>query len=89
MLRWFRIWPIDVAENSLLSAQIDAFDISDKFFPPSGWLPHNVKLYSHDITVPFPEEMLGVYDVVHFRSFLTLSTNQLRQMLDSAITLLS
>lgn len=80
---------MDVAEDSSLSAEVDAFDVSNKFFPPSAFLPSNIKLRLYDICSPFPEELLGKYDVVHFRLFLTLSTSKLDQMLENAITLLS
>ena len=83
------IWPTDVAEDTSRLTEIDGFDISDKYFPPRAWLPSNVKLHLHDIYVPFPERFYGYFDVVHLRLFLTLSTTQVTQILQNAITLLS
>ena len=89
LILWaLRIWAIDVAEELSRSVDVDAFDISDKFFPPSSWLPSNLTLRRQDIFKEFPEELHGKYDVVHFRLFLTLSTDRLRQALDNAIKLL-
>ncbi|KAF2187593.1 hypothetical protein K469DRAFT_704495 [Zopfia rhizophila CBS 207.26] len=82
------IWAIDVAENSSPLAEVDGFDISDKFFPPSNWLPKNITLRLQDVFSSFPDELLGKYDVVHFRLFLTLSTSRLSQALENAVKLL-
>ena len=68
---------------------IHGYDISDKFFPPSAWLPSNVSLHLHDIYEPFPEGSNGQFDVVHLRLFLTLSTAQVAQILQNAKMLLS
>lgn len=84
-----RIWPTDVAEDTSLLTDIDGFDISDKFFPPRAWLPNNVKLHLHDIYNPFPEHFQRHFDLVHLRLFLTLSTIQVTQILENAMTLLS
>ncbi|MCJ1351570.1 MAG: hypothetical protein MMC33_001554 [Icmadophila ericetorum] len=84
------IWPIDVADDhhSLSTGEIDAFDISDAFFPPSAWLPPNVKLHLHDIYKPFPEQFRGQFDIIHLRLFLTLSKSQVDTILQNAMTLL-
>ncbi|KAF4628606.1 hypothetical protein G7Y89_g9541 [Cudoniella acicularis] len=84
------IWPTDVVETISTGTKfhVDGFDISDKFFPPSAWLPENVKLYIHDIYQPFPEEFKGQFEVVHLRLFLTLSRQQVVQILQNALELL-
>jgi hypothetical protein len=84
-----RVWAIDVAEDAGLKAEVYAFDISEKFFPPRPWLPSNLTVELHDVGVPFLAEHLGQYNVVHFRLFLTLTTEKLGQLLENAITLLS
>ena len=84
-----RIWPIDVAENTSLQAEVDGFDLSNKFFPPRAWLPSNIRLHLQDVYKPFPEAFSGLFDVVHLRLFLTLSADQVMQILQKAMTLLS
>ncbi|KAF2478183.1 uncharacterized protein BDR25DRAFT_275981 [Lindgomyces ingoldianus] len=81
-------WPISLAEDPTISVEIDAFDISNAFFPPSVWVPGNVKLHLHDIYNPFPEEFLGNFDVVHLRLFLTLSMEKVNTILRNAMALL-
>lgn len=78
-----------MAEDSQRRAEVDAFDLSERFFPPQAWLPANVRLHRHDITQPFPAEMLGQFDVVNLRLFLTLSEQQVQVFVRNAITLLS
>jgi hypothetical protein len=79
---------LDVAENRSLSAKVDGFDLYDKFFPPSPWLPANLKLHIHDICSPFPNHLIGQYDVAHFRLFITLPRDKLQQMIQNAFKLL-
>jgi hypothetical protein len=80
---------LDLAEDPFLQTEIDAFDIGNAFFPPSAWLPENVRLHLHDVYDPFPERFHGQFDVVHLRLFLTLSKAQIARMLQNALTLLS
>ena len=68
---------------------VHGYDISDKFFPPSAWLPSNVSLHLHDIYKPFPEDSNSQFDVVHLRLFFNLSSAQLAQVLQNAKMLLS
>lgn len=58
-------------------------------FPPAQWLPKSVKLHTQDIFDAFPEHLLGQYDVVHLRLFLTLSKAQIRPLLRNVVKLLS
>ena len=51
------------------TASIDAFDILPVQCPPTQWLPKSVFLMPYDISLPFPELMLGHYDVVHIELF--------------------
>ncbi|MCJ1479794.1 hypothetical protein MMC13_008480 [Lambiella insularis] len=82
------IWPIDIAESLSTRVEVDGFDLSDHFFPPASWLPTNVHLHLHDIYHPFPEHFRGVFNVVHLRLFLTLSTDQAKRILENATALL-
>ncbi|KJZ79979.1 hypothetical protein HIM_00693 [Hirsutella minnesotensis 3608] len=43
------------------------FDISAAQFPKPSSLPGNVRLHTHDIRQPFPQEMQGSFDLVHCR----------------------
>lgn len=83
------IWSLDIAQDPALSVSIDGFDVSDKFFPPSAWLPDNVVLHMHDVTTPFPEPFTGKFDLVHLRLFINLPPAKVKAMLQQAITLLS
>ena len=83
------MWAIDAAEDSSLQADVFAFDLSDKFFPPAAWIPKNMELKVHDILEPFSSDIVGTLDVVHFRLFLMLGEDILGKMIDNAVTLLS
>ena len=62
------IWPIELSRE-LPTASIDAVDLSLAQCPPKTWLPKNIALIRHDIFLPFPESMVGKYDVVHIQLF--------------------
>lgn len=81
------IWPITVADD-FTSGEVHGFDISEKFFPPSTWLPSNVELHVHDIYEPFPESFVGQFDVVHLRLFLSLSATKVSSIICNIFTLL-
>lgn len=87
--RFCSIWAIDIAEDPKLDATVVAFDISDKFFPPTAWLPSNLTLCIHDILRPFPDNLLRTFEVLHLRLFLTLTAEKLGRIIENAITLLS
>ncbi|PVH97414.1 hypothetical protein DM02DRAFT_597673 [Periconia macrospinosa] len=82
------VWAIDVAEDQSFEADVHAFDISNKFFPPTPWLPPNVTLHRQDICSKFPSTLLETFDVVHFRLFIMLDEENIRSMVKSAISLL-
>ncbi|KAI9706996.1 MAG: hypothetical protein M1820_004584 [Bogoriella megaspora] len=46
---------------------LDGFDISAEKFPNQESLPHGVLLKTYDLRMPFPEELIGTYDIVHSR----------------------
>ena len=60
------IWLIDVARE-YATARLDGFDVNTSQAPPEQWLPSNITLKTWNIFDDVPEEMLGVYDVVHVR----------------------
>jgi hypothetical protein len=82
------VWAIDVAEDSKLDATVHAFDVSTKFFPPAEWLPPRLTLHVQDVQAPFPDKLLGKFDLVHYRLFLTLTAEKLGLMVENAVTLL-
>ncbi|CAF9909655.1 hypothetical protein IMSHALPRED_008434 [Imshaugia aleurites] len=63
------IWPIELSRQLPPTASIDAVDLSLAQCPPEAWLPKNVTLIAHDAFLPFPESMVGKYDIVHIQLF--------------------
>ncbi|PQE28130.1 UMTA methyltransferase family protein [Rutstroemia sp. NJR-2017a BBW] len=61
------IWLLELSDTCPTTAQLDGFDISPAQFPPKEWLPENVNLFIQDIFKPFPQEMIGTYDMVNLR----------------------
>ncbi|KAL8784507.1 MAG: hypothetical protein Q9195_009017 [Heterodermia aff. obscurata] len=51
----------------------DGFDISDAQYPPASWYGSKTTLSTLDIFKPLPEELVGKYDVVHLRFFMTVA----------------
>ncbi|KAF2088509.1 hypothetical protein K490DRAFT_22003, partial [Saccharata proteae CBS 121410] len=47
------------------TATFDGYDITDTQFPPQDSLPKNVSLHLQNLLEPFPESVVGSYDVVH------------------------
>ena len=60
------IWLIDVARENP-TAQLDGFDIDISQAPPQQWLSPNITLKTWNIFDSVPEQMIGIYDVVHVR----------------------
>ena len=65
------IWLYELAEL-LPSAQLDGFDVCADQFPHSNSLSENVRLRVVDAKNNPPEELYGVYDVVHVRLLLAV-----------------
>ncbi|KAL3456462.1 hypothetical protein BJX64DRAFT_281355 [Aspergillus heterothallicus] len=54
-------------------AQLDGFDINPVNFPDAAFLPSSVTVKQLDILAkPLPAELIGVYDVVHIRAFVSV-----------------
>lgn len=60
------IWLTDVARR-YPTARLDGFDIDTSQAPPKQWLPSNTTVKMWNIFDDVPEQMIGVYDVVHVR----------------------
>lgn len=51
---------------------VDAIDVSMAQCPPRSWLPKSINLIRHDVYQPFPDHMLGIYDLVHVQNWLCI-----------------
>lgn len=63
------IWLIHVAREYPI-ARLDGFDINTSQAPPEQWLPPNITMKTWNIFDPVPDQMIGIYDVVHVRLLL-------------------
>ncbi|MCJ1285830.1 hypothetical protein MMC26_005171 [Xylographa opegraphella] len=60
------VWLLEVA-HYLPNVQCDGFDISLAQCPPKKWLPANITFSAWNMFDEPPENMVGIYDVVHLR----------------------
>ncbi|OTB02026.1 hypothetical protein M426DRAFT_322986 [Hypoxylon sp. CI-4A] len=60
------IWLFDVSDK-LKDAQLNGLDISFDAAPPNGILPANVTFHQWSVLDDVPEDLVGVYDIVHVR----------------------
>ncbi|RYO92656.1 hypothetical protein DL766_008783 [Monosporascus sp. MC13-8B] len=86
-------WLIDLdreLSNKGVSAQLDGYDINAVNFPASAFLPSSISLKKLDILArPLPEEIVGVYDIVHVRAFVSIIVNSdLTPLLSTVLALL-
>lgn len=87
------IWLIDLdsyfAKNNI-SAQLDGFDVNPVYLPDASFLPESISLQQLDIlATPLPAELVGVYDVVHIRAFISaLPDGNMAPLLSTALALL-
>lgn len=63
------IWLFDVRDLIAPSARLEGFDISFDAAPPTETLPSNVTFRHWDVKEDLPEDLVGVFDVVHVRFF--------------------
>lgn len=84
------IWLLELSEDLPSTAKLDGFDISAAQYPPKEWLPENVDLFTQDAFKPFPQDILGTYDVVHLRFALCyVNDEDAEPLLKNLISLLS
>lgn len=70
--------------------QLDALDISFDATPPAEWLPSNVHTRVWNVKTDPPEDLIGVYDIVHIRHFtLVLLEEEVESVLARLFKLLS
>lgn len=57
------------------SARLEGFDISHDSAPPAEALPSNVRFRIWDVKQDVPEDLVGVFDIIHLRflSFVLLN----------------
>ncbi|KAL4973065.1 hypothetical protein BDW66DRAFT_142952 [Aspergillus desertorum] len=61
-----------LAKNNI-SAQLDGFDVNPVNLPNRAFLPDSVSFRQLDILAkPLPAELIGAYDVVHIRAFVSV-----------------
>ncbi|KAJ6024644.1 hypothetical protein N7540_005441 [Penicillium herquei] len=83
------IWLTDVASKLPSSARLDGLDISLDAAPLPEMLPQNLNLRLWNIKDDVPEDLIGVYDVVHVRFFaFVLQQPDLENVIDNLAKLL-
>lgn len=84
------MWLLDLAAKLPETVELDGLDISFNAAPPAQTLPSNVSFYEWDIRKPVPQELKGVYDLVHIRTFsFVLQEDELPLVLEHLLDLLS
>ncbi|KAI1810827.1 hypothetical protein GGS20DRAFT_579569 [Poronia punctata] len=61
------IWLREIAKTLPAESELIGVDLDTSKFPPADSLPSNITLRTANMHEPFPEEMLGKFDVVHIR----------------------
>lgn len=64
------VWLTEVAKTLPADAELVGLDYDTSRFPPPSSLPPNLKLGKGDMYEPFPDDLLGKFDVVHVRMIL-------------------
>ena len=90
------IWLLDVlnqpeVRDRISDMELHASDISIAKFPPAEVIDNfGIKVFEQDVTKPFPEELIGKFDLVHSRALSgALTPYQWRLALANFQTLLS
>ncbi|KAF7864082.1 hypothetical protein EAF04_007047 [Stromatinia cepivora] len=84
------IWLLELSEDLPSSAKLDGFDISAAQYPLKEWLPEKVDLVTQNAFKPFPQNILGTYDVAHLRfALFYVNDEDAETLLKNLISLLS
>ena len=67
------VWLTDISEYP--TAQLDGFVIKTSQAPCQECLPPNIRLKTWNVSDDVPEQMIGVYDVVHVRLLVSVVQN--------------
>ncbi|OTB07440.1 hypothetical protein M426DRAFT_318119 [Hypoxylon sp. CI-4A] len=73
-----------------ISAQFDGYDINPVNFPSSAFIPQSITFKKLDILAkPLPDELVGAYDIVHIRAFVSIIVNEdTKPLLSTALAML-
>ncbi|KAL7620320.1 hypothetical protein AAE478_009314 [Parahypoxylon ruwenzoriense] len=73
-----------------VSARLDGYDINPVMFPAAAFLPQSITLKKFDVlSQSLPDDMIGAYDVVHIRAFVSIIVNSnVTPLLSTAMALL-
>ncbi|KAK9772557.1 putative Methyltransferase domain-containing protein [Seiridium cardinale] len=87
------IWLSDLARHlesqGRANFQLDGYDVNPINFPPAHLLPAYLQFKELDVVAPFPEELVGAYDVVHIRALVSIVPNDdPSHILNQALSLL-
>ncbi|KAJ5731359.1 uncharacterized protein N7483_005867 [Penicillium malachiteum] len=83
------IWLTDLARQLPSTVSLDGLDISSEAAPPKEWLPKNMTLRRFDLMSEVPEDLTGVYDIVHIRLFaFVLKNDHMKTAMDNLLKLL-
>lgn len=58
------------------SVRLDGLDISIESTPPMQWLPANVTFRQWDVHSDVPDDLIGVYDIVHISPLTFVIKNE-------------
>lgn len=84
------MWVTDLGHQLPSTVCLDALDVSFGSAPPKEWLPQNVTLRQWDIFTEVPEDLIGVYDIVHVSLFtFVLQDKDITAALGKLLKLLS
>ncbi|OLN96302.1 Demethylmenaquinone methyltransferase 2 [Colletotrichum chlorophyti] len=61
------VWLRDLADHLPASASLVGVDMDAVKFPPAAELPPNMTMMQQNALKPFPDDMLGTFDMVHIR----------------------
>lgn len=84
------IWLTNTARQLPPNVTLDGLDISFDTAPPREFLPPNIHLRYWDIFSEVPEELIGVYDIVHISLLaFILRSNDIDHAMGKFLQLLS
>lgn len=88
------VWLSDLADvlsaQGGVTAELEGFDKNPVNFPAAKYLSSSINLKELDILAkPLPQELVGVYDIVHIRAFCSIIRNEdIGPLVSTALSLL-
>jgi hydrogenase maturation factor len=84
------LWLLDLASHVHSTTRLDGFDINLSQGPHPKWLPPAVSVSKLDLFQDPPEELVGVYDIVHVSLVVCfVDDSQIKDIVRRLVTLLS